>query len=148
MNKEMKWNGINTRKTVSKLCQKESKLLRGSSMFSKLNLPPKTCMPSRAKMTMKRKSRRSKEAIDWIELSSDATRLDKERQYLQRVNREKRQQHVTTRVTQSSHKRRRRRRRRRLLYYLYSLWVINNKSCAEDVGTQTRTLKILQVYSM
>jgi len=55
--------GRSTWKTVSKLCQKESKLLRGSSIFSKLNLPPKTCMPSRAKITMKRKSRSRREAI-------------------------------------------------------------------------------------
>ena len=71
----------NTWKTVSKLCQNESKLWRGKPL-SKLNLPPKTCMPSREKITMKRNSSNNREAIDWIELSRDATKLDRERQYL------------------------------------------------------------------
>lgn len=33
-------------------------------------------------MTMKRKRRTNKEKIDWIELRSEATRFDRERQYL------------------------------------------------------------------
>lgn len=71
-----------TWKTVNKLCQKESKLLLGSSWLPKLNLPPKTCIPNRAKMTINKKRSNNKEAMDWIELSSDATRFDRERQYL------------------------------------------------------------------
>ena len=39
-------------------------------------------MPRRAKMTMKRKRSNKSDAIDWIELSRDATRLERERQYL------------------------------------------------------------------
>ena len=69
--------------TVSKLCTKVSKLLRGfASVESKLNLPPKTCIPSRAKMTIKRKRSSNREAMDWIELRSEATRLERDRQYL------------------------------------------------------------------
>lgn len=40
-------------------------------------------MPSRAKMTMKRNKSRSSDAIDCIELSKEATRFDKDLQYLQ-----------------------------------------------------------------
>lgn len=39
-------------------------------------------MPSSAKMTMNKKSSSKSEAIDWMELRSDATRFDSERQYL------------------------------------------------------------------
>lgn len=69
--------------TVNKLCQKLSKFDRGfCSVGSKLNLPPKTCIPSRAKITMNKNRRSKSDAIDWIELRSDATRFDSERQYL------------------------------------------------------------------
>lgn len=56
-------------------CGKLSKLLRRTSVSSKSYLPPKSCMPSRAEMTMKRKSSSSKEAMERTELSRDATRL-------------------------------------------------------------------------
>ena len=74
----------NTWNTVSRLCQKLSKLLRGFSavLSLKSNLPPNTCIPSRAKITMKRNNSNSSDAMDWMELSSEATRLDKDRQYL------------------------------------------------------------------
>ena len=49
---------------------------------SKLNLPPNTCMPSREKMMMKRKSSSSSEAMDFMEFSRDATRLDRAAQCL------------------------------------------------------------------
>lgn len=39
-------------------------------------------MPSNANMTIKRKSSNSKEAIDCIEFKREATRLDRDRQYL------------------------------------------------------------------
>ena len=39
-------------------------------------------MPSSAKMHMKRKSRSRREAMDWMLLVSDITRLDKAFQYL------------------------------------------------------------------
>jgi hypothetical protein len=55
---------------------------RGFSSFSKLNFPPKTCIPSSAKIMMNRNRRRMREAIDWIELSNDATRFDSDLQYL------------------------------------------------------------------
>lgn len=42
---------------------------------SKLKRPPKSCIPSRAKMMMKRKRSSRREAIDFIEFSSEPTRL-------------------------------------------------------------------------
>ena len=45
------------------------------TVSSKLNFPPNSCMPSREKMMMKRKSSSSREAMDFMEFSSDATRL-------------------------------------------------------------------------
>lgn len=59
---------------------KLSKVLRRVS--SKLNFPPKSCMPSKEKMMMKRKSRSSREAMERTEFSREATRLDREFQYL------------------------------------------------------------------
>lgn len=44
--------------------------------------PPKSCMPSRAKTTMKRKRRNSKLMMDFMELRSEMTRFLKEFQYL------------------------------------------------------------------
>lgn len=38
-------------------------------------MPPNSCMPSRAKMTMNRKSRNSSEMMERIEFISDLTRL-------------------------------------------------------------------------
>lgn len=52
-------------------------------MALKLNRPPNTCMPRSAKIIMKRKRRSSREAMDWMELRSDATRLESDRQYLE-----------------------------------------------------------------
>lgn len=42
-----------------------------------------TCMPRRAKITMKRKSRSNNEAIDCIEFNKEATKFDSDLQYLQ-----------------------------------------------------------------
>lgn len=61
---------------------KLSKLLRLISWSGKLNFPPNTCMPSREKMTMKRKRRRSSEAMERTEFNREATRLLREVQYL------------------------------------------------------------------
>lgn len=47
-----------------------------------MNFPPNTCIPRRAKMTMKRKRSRSREAMDFTELSKDATKLFSDVQYL------------------------------------------------------------------
>lgn len=57
-----------------------SKVLRRVSL--KLNFPPKSCMPSKEKMMMKRKRRSSREAMERTEFSREATRLDREFQYL------------------------------------------------------------------
>lgn len=76
--RRLTWN------TVSRLSTKLSKLCRGfGSVSLKSNLPPKTCMPSSAKMTMNKNSSSNSEAIDWIELSNDATRFESDRQYLE-----------------------------------------------------------------
>lgn len=72
-----------TWKTLMRACGKLSKLLRRTSVSSKSYLPPKSCMPSRAKMTMKRKSSSSSEAMERMELSRDATRLLSDVQYLE-----------------------------------------------------------------
>ena len=54
--------------------EKELKL-EGGVPSGKLKVPPNNCIPKRAKMRMNRKSKRSKETIDFIELSRDTTRL-------------------------------------------------------------------------
>lgn len=57
-------------------------MLRLVCVSSKLNLPPNSCIPSRAKMMRKRKSSSSREAMDFMEFSRDATRLDSAVQWL------------------------------------------------------------------
>lgn len=59
-----------------------SKLLRLALWSEKLNFPPKTCMPRSEKMTMKRKRRRRREAMERTELRREATRLLSDFQYL------------------------------------------------------------------
>ena len=56
----------------------------GGVPSGKLNVPPKSCIPSRAKMRMKRKRRSRREMMDFIELSSDITKLRREDQYLEK----------------------------------------------------------------
>lgn len=73
-----------TWKTLMRAWGKLSNVLRRTSMSSKSNLPPKSCMPSRAKTMIKRKRRRSREAMERTELSREATRLLKDVQYLGR----------------------------------------------------------------
>lgn len=46
-------------------------------------LPPKSCIPSRAKTTMKRKRRKSRLIIDFMELISDTTKFLRDAQYLE-----------------------------------------------------------------
>lgn len=75
------WNMV-TWNTVSRDWGKLSKVLRRVS--SKLNFPPKSCIPSKEKMMMKRKSRSSREAMERTEFSREATRLDREFQYLEK----------------------------------------------------------------
>lgn len=50
--------------------------------MSLLNLPPKTCIPSSENITINKKSRSNKDAIDCIEFNNDATKFESERQYL------------------------------------------------------------------
>jgi hypothetical protein len=59
--------------------EKELKL-EGGVPSGKLKVPPNNCIPKRAKMRMNRKSRSSKDMIDFMELSSDTTRLRRDDQ--------------------------------------------------------------------
>lgn len=47
-------------------------------------LPPNSCMPSRAKTTMKRKRRKSRLIIDFMELIRETTKFLKDAQYLEK----------------------------------------------------------------
>jgi hypothetical protein len=60
------------------------KLLKfaGGVPSGKLKAPPKSCMPKRAKMRIKRKSRNNNERMERIELKSEITRFLKDDQYL------------------------------------------------------------------
>jgi len=49
--------------------------------------PPNSCMPSRAKMSMKRNRRNNSEMMDRMLLSSEMTRLRSDGQYLQTTGR-------------------------------------------------------------
>lgn len=70
-----------TWKTVSNAIGNVLKLV-GGVPSSKLNWPPKSCMPSRAKMRMNRNKRNSSEMMERMEFSSEMTRLRSEDQYL------------------------------------------------------------------
>lgn len=52
-------------------------------MSLKLNLPPNTCIPSNANITMNRNNKSKRDAIDCIEFNRDATKLDRDLQYLE-----------------------------------------------------------------
>lgn len=67
-----------TWETVRKASQGESKLLRRSGG----NRPPKSCVPSRAKMNINRNRMDKSETIDRTALNKLRTRLPSERQYL------------------------------------------------------------------
>jgi hypothetical protein len=62
------------------------KLLKfaGGVPSGKLKAPPKSCIPSKAKMRMNKKSRNRRERIDRIELSKEITKFLREDQYLTR----------------------------------------------------------------
>ena len=64
--------------------EKESKLEAGVPN-SKLKVPPKSCIPRRAKMRMKRKRRRRRDTMDFMEARRETTRFLKEDQYLDQV---------------------------------------------------------------
>ena len=79
----MKLRVVLTWKTVSMAIENELKF-DGGVPSGKLNVPPKSCIPSRAKMRMKRKRRSRREMMDFIELSKDITKLRREDQYLEK----------------------------------------------------------------
>ncbi len=58
---------------------KELKLEEGVPS-SKLKVPPNSCMPSRAKIRMKRNRSSSREMMDFMELSREMTRFRSEAQ--------------------------------------------------------------------
>ncbi len=58
----------------------------GGVPSSKLKVPPKSCIPSNAKIKMKRKRSKSSDMMDFIEAKSDTTKLRKEDQYLEEKN--------------------------------------------------------------
>jgi hypothetical protein len=53
----------------------------GGVPSGKLNVPPNSCIPRSAKIKMKRKSKRSSDIIDFIELRSETTRFRNDDQY-------------------------------------------------------------------
>ena len=55
--------------------------LEGGVPSGKLKVPPNNCIPRRAKMRMNRKSKRSNDMMDFMELSNDTTRLRNDDQY-------------------------------------------------------------------
>lgn len=55
--------------------------LVGGVPSSKLNCPPNSCMPSRAKMRMNKKRRNNSEMMDLIEFRRDITRFRNDDQY-------------------------------------------------------------------
>lgn len=72
---KINWFCVSTWNTVRRDCGKLSKVLRFVCVSSKLNLPPKSCIPKSEKMIIKRKSSSSSEAMDRMEFSNEATRL-------------------------------------------------------------------------
>lgn len=56
--------------------------LPGRTKIPQTHCPPKSCIPSRAKTTMNRKSRKSKLMMDFMEFSKETTRFLREFQYL------------------------------------------------------------------
>ena len=72
---------VSTWNTVSSEITNVSKLASGVPS-GKLKAPPKSCMPSSAKMRMKRKSRKRRERMERMELRSEMTRFRSEDQYL------------------------------------------------------------------
>ena len=70
-----------TWKTVSIAMENESKLEAGVPK-SKLNVPPKSCIPRSAKIRMNRNRSSKSDTMDFREAKSDTTRLRSEDQYL------------------------------------------------------------------
>ncbi len=54
----------------------------GGVPSGKLKVPPKSCMPNKAKIKMKRKSNKSNEMMDFIEDNNETTKFRNEDQYL------------------------------------------------------------------
>lgn len=63
--------------------------LAGGVPSGKLKAPPKSCIPNRAKIRMKRKRRNRRERIERMELNREMTRFLNDDQYLSFTNRKK-----------------------------------------------------------
>ena len=61
--------------------EKELKF-EGGVPSEKLKVPPKSCIPNRAKIRMNKKRSSRRDMMDFMELSSDMTKLRREDQYL------------------------------------------------------------------
>lgn len=59
----------------------------GGVPSGKLKAPPKSCIPSKAKIRMNRNKRKSREMMERIELSREITKLRREDQYLKKGRR-------------------------------------------------------------
>lgn len=73
--------------------------LAGGVPSGKLKAPPNSCMPSKAKIKMNKKSRNNRERIERIELSNDITRFLKDDQYLHKKKQKKNHPAVRTAET-------------------------------------------------
>ena len=63
--------------------EKESKLEAGVPN-SKLKVPPKSCIPRRAKIKMNRKRSSNRDTMDFNDAKSETTRFRREDQYLKK----------------------------------------------------------------
>ncbi len=68
--------------------EKELKL-EGGVPSVKLNVPPKSCIPRRAKIRMNKNRSSSNDMMDFMELRSETTRLRKEDQYLELIRKDR-----------------------------------------------------------
>ena len=71
-----------TWKTVSIAIENELKFDGGVPSW-KLKVPPNSCIPNKAKISINRNSSNNKDMIDLMELSNEITRLRSEDQYLE-----------------------------------------------------------------
>lgn len=79
-------------KTVPLLLKSKGKPIWPSSLTIKdvsTHLPPNSCIPSRANTTVKRKRRKSRLMMDFMELMRDTTKFLREAQYLEKENNNK-----------------------------------------------------------
>lgn len=74
---------------------KNSQNRRRCKVCTDTDSPPKSCIPNKAKTTMKRKRRKSKLTMDFMEFNSETTRFLSGAQYLRKRKRKAREVQVT-----------------------------------------------------